>query len=282
MGLLDQIIGQVVGQMAGGGAQAAPPRRGGPAGGAPTGPAPGGGIGDILGQLGGAGGKYSPLVLALLALLASKHLSTGAGGYGSVLRDMFDRITGRGGAARDGGLEEEPELAPEPRGRIGRGRPDEREDEFEPEELARPRRRSGGSGRQDEGDFLDSVGSMLDGGSAGGGARRRVSGEEPWGADPDGAPGGMPGGLGGLFDRFSRRGHEDAMRSWVEPGPNRPIAPGDLDQALGPEIVDQLSRGTGMDRDQLLAQLSHALPEVVDRLTPEGRLPREDEEARWV
>jgi uncharacterized protein YidB (DUF937 family) len=56
-------------------------------------------------------------------------------------------------------------------------------------------------------------------------------------------------------------------------GANKPIAPSQLSQALGPETVDNLSRESGMPRDDLLAQLSKLLPDVVDGLTPKGQLP---------
>jgi uncharacterized protein YidB (DUF937 family) len=67
------------------------------------------------------------------------------------------------------------------------------------------------------------------------------------------------------------------MKSWIGTGANKPISPNQLHQALGPATVDGLSRETGMQRDDLLSQLSRLLPEVIDKLTPEGKLPPEDE-----
>ena len=51
--------------------------------------------------------------------------------------------------------------------------------------------------------------------------------------------------------------------------------------ALGPETVDQLSQQTGMGGNDLLSQLSHMLPGVVDQLTPHGRMPAQDEHSQW-
>jgi uncharacterized protein YidB (DUF937 family) len=68
----------------------------------------------------------------------------------------------------------------------------------------------------------------------------------------------------------------------VQPGPNRQIAPNDLAHALGGDTLDALSRQTGMDRDDLLEDLSQHLPDFVDQLTPEGRLPSEEEASRIV
>ena len=46
--------------------------------------------------------------------------------------------------------------------------------------------------------------------------------------------------------------------------------------------ADQLSGQTGMDRGDLLSELSQHLPRFVDQLTPDGRLPTEEEAARMV
>lgn len=89
------------------------------------------------------------------------------------------------------------------------------------------------------------------------------------------------GGLGGLLNRFQQSGHGDIMNSWMNDGPNRSIAPHQLNEALGADTVDQLSRQTGMSQDDLLNQLSQSLPEVVDKMTPHGRMPTQEETARW-
>lgn len=93
--------------------------------------------------------------------------------------------------------------------------------------------------------------------------------------------GALGGGLGGLLEQFQRNGRGDTFHSWISPGPNQPIAPDDLGQALGPDTVDHLSRETGMPRGDLLSELSRIMPDVVDRLTPDGRLPDRSEQDRW-
>lgn len=93
--------------------------------------------------------------------------------------------------------------------------------------------------------------------------------------------GGMGGGLGGLLDQFTRAGHGDVAQSWVNSGPNRQIAPHQLEEVLGGGTIDDLSRQTGMGREDLLSQLSHMLPKAVDQLTPHGRLPSDDEMKHW-
>ena len=89
-------------------------------------------------------------------------------------------------------------------------------------------------------------------------------------------PGGiLTGGLGELVDRFKKSGQGDTAESWVGTGPNKPVTPTQLEQAIGPEILDSLSKQTGLSRNELLARLSRELPDAVDKYTPQGRLPTE-------
>jgi len=85
------------------------------------------------------------------------------------------------------------------------------------------------------------------------------------------------GGLGGLVERFRQGGLDDIINSWIGTGANKPISPHQLHDALGSETVDDLMRETGMPRDDLLSQLSQVLPGVVDKLTPRGQLPSDQD-----
>jgi uncharacterized protein YidB (DUF937 family) len=87
----------------------------------------------------------------------------------------------------------------------------------------------------------------------------------------------ISGGLGDLLKQFQQSGHGDTANSWVSPGPNKQISPGDLASALGADQISHLVSQSGLSRDDLLAGLSQQLPEVVNHLTPNGRLPTEDE-----
>jgi uncharacterized protein YidB (DUF937 family) len=87
----------------------------------------------------------------------------------------------------------------------------------------------------------------------------------------------LSGGLGDLLHQFQQNGQGDTANSWVGKGPNQPISKGDLASALGADQLDQLSNQSGMSRDQLLDGLSQYLPQVVDHLTPNGRLPDANE-----
>lgn len=100
------------------------------------------------------------------------------------------------------------------------------------------------------------------------------------GAEMSGTGGGV-GGLGGLLERFQQTGHGDLANSWVGHGENQPIAPHQLSEALGQDTVDDLSRQTGMPQSDLLKELSHILPDVVNGVTPNGRLPDHHEASQW-
>ncbi|MGL3105958.1 YidB family protein [Bradyrhizobium sp. BR 1432] len=87
----------------------------------------------------------------------------------------------------------------------------------------------------------------------------------------------LSGGLGDLLNQLQQSGHGDTANSWVGKGENKPIAPGDLASALGADQIDSLSAQSGLSREELLSGLSQYLPQVIDHLTPDGRLPTENE-----
>jgi uncharacterized protein YidB (DUF937 family) len=89
----------------------------------------------------------------------------------------------------------------------------------------------------------------------------------------------LNGGLDGLLKQLQQSGQGDVARSWVGTGPNKAISQGDLASALGTDTLNELSERTGMDRADLLSGLSQHLPRFVDQLTPDGRLPTEEEAA---
>lgn len=88
-----------------------------------------------------------------------------------------------------------------------------------------------------------------------------------------GAGGLLSGGLGELMDRFKQNGHGETAESWVGTGPNKEVAPHQLEQAIGPDVLENLTKQTGLSREELLSRLSRELPQAVDKYTPEGRLP---------
>ena len=102
---------------------------------------------------------------------------------------------------------------------------------------------------------------------------RYTLGIEPPRSGGAGAGGLLGGGLSELTDRFRQNGHGEKVDSWVGTGPNRDVAPNDLEQAIGPDVLQDLTEQTGLSRDELLSRLSRELPNAVDQYTPHGRLP---------
>jgi uncharacterized protein YidB (DUF937 family) len=83
----------------------------------------------------------------------------------------------------------------------------------------------------------------------------------------------LSGGLGDLMKQFQQNGQGDAANSWVGKGPNKAISAGDLASALGADQLDQLTSQSGLSREDLLQGLSQYLPQAIDHLTPDGRVP---------
>jgi uncharacterized protein YidB (DUF937 family) len=120
-------------------------------------------------------------------------------------------------------------------------------------------------------------------------------GQDKPGAEPQGGLGGLlgqlglggasaggilSGGLGELIERFKQSGQGDTAESWVNTGPNKPCTTAQLERAIGPEVLDTLSKQLGLSRDQLVTRLCRELPEAVDKYTPQGRLPVEADFSR--
>jgi uncharacterized protein YidB (DUF937 family) len=197
----------------------------------------------------GSGGGMSPIMMALLGLLAYKALK------------------GRSGQAAPAGGASQP-------GRLAPG--------------STP---SAGSPGGALGDILGG----LFGGTQGRAPGSATAGGQRGGSLSDILPGGLgsvlgggaagsvlSGGLGNLIKEMQDAGHGQVARSWVGTGPNEDIPPKDLANALGSDTLDTLSKQSGLSVDELLAGFSQHLPDLVDQLTPKGRLPTEEEAARLV
>lgn len=138
---------------------------------------------------------------------------------------------------------------------------------------------AGGSSNNPQAALISAVVGMLaqggGGGGQAGGGLGNVLGSALGGAGGGGGGGGL-GGLAGLVEQFGRHGMGDVAKSWVGTGQNLPVSADQLGQVLGGDMVGNLSRQLGMNQGDLLGQLSQVLPQVVDRLTPQGQIPQGD------
>jgi uncharacterized protein YidB (DUF937 family) len=82
------------------------------------------------------------------------------------------------------------------------------------------------------------------------------------------------GGLPGVVSEFERNGLGPTVKSWVGTGPNQPISADQVHKALGPDLMRQLSEKSGLSVEDLAHKLSEVLPQVVDKMTPAGTIPK--------
>ena len=190
-------------------------------------------------------GGMSPLTMAILALLAYK---------------AYGKISGSGHAPAGAGRTPIP--APTPA----------------PTQVNLPGGGGGGLG--------DVLGGLLGGGKGGaasGGGLSDLMKGGLGGLLAGGAAGTiLSGGLGDLLKQFQESGQGDAANSWVGSGDNKAISPADLSNALGADQIHTMMESSGLSRDDLLSQLSSQLPDIINQLTPDGRLPTEQEASRWI
>ena len=123
----------------------------------------------------------------------------------------------------------------------------------------------------------DILGQVLGGGAprggGGGGGMGDILGQIlGGGGGASGRMGGM-GGLGGLLEQFQRVGYGEQASSWVGTGQNQPIPADVIGQIFGPDGLAAIARQAGLSEQDASAGLSQLLPEVVDRVTPNGQVP---------
>lgn len=85
------------------------------------------------------------------------------------------------------------------------------------------------------------------------------------------------GGLGALIEQMGRAGFGDQARSWVGRGENQGLPSGALEQIFGAGGLAEIARQAGLTQEETSQGLAQLMPEVVDRMTPNGEVPREDD-----
>lgn len=81
------------------------------------------------------------------------------------------------------------------------------------------------------------------------------------------------GGISGLLAKFQEKGLGPIVQSWISTGQNQPIEPEQIGQAAGHDLIDELAAKAGISAEELKKKLAEILPQAIDKLTPEGKLP---------
>jgi uncharacterized protein YidB (DUF937 family) len=117
----------------------------------------------------------------------------------------------------------------------------------------------------------DILGQMMGGGQRGAGGLGDILGQVLGGGAGSG------GGLGGLLRQFESAGLGDQARSWVSPGQNQPLSPDALGRVFGADGLAAIARQAGLSERDTTTGLAQLLPEIIDRATPQGQVPDEDQ-----
>jgi uncharacterized protein YidB (DUF937 family) len=81
------------------------------------------------------------------------------------------------------------------------------------------------------------------------------------------------GGVQGIVNQLQQQGLGPTVQSWINDGPNQPMSPNQVHQAFGADAINAIAARLGMNPQELAQKLSHALPQVIDKLTPNGTVP---------
>lgn len=84
---------------------------------------------------------------------------------------------------------------------------------------------------------------------------------------------GGSGGLGGLISSFQQKGLGDMISSWISTGPNPAISSAQVTDVLGSETINQFASKAGVPTAEAGSVLADLLPAVIDKLTPDGKVP---------
>lgn len=84
----------------------------------------------------------------------------------------------------------------------------------------------------------------------------------------------QPGGLGGVVQSFQQGGLGEVVNSWVSTGQNMPVSAEQLQAVLGGGQLQNIAAQLGVSPEQASGSLAELLPQVVDKLTPDGQLPQ--------
>jgi uncharacterized protein YidB (DUF937 family) len=85
------------------------------------------------------------------------------------------------------------------------------------------------------------------------------------------------GGIGGLASAFQQHGLGDVVQSWISTGQNKSVSPEQVTQVLGHDQVQQIASEAGVSHEEAKTGIASMLPQIVDRLTPDGQVPQNND-----
>lgn len=86
------------------------------------------------------------------------------------------------------------------------------------------------------------------------------------------------GGMGAVLDRFRQKGYGAQMQSWVSTGDNQALDERAVEQVVGQQDLQEMAQRLGVPQEDVRQAFAEVMPEMVNQLTPEGRLePQADE-----
>jgi uncharacterized protein YidB (DUF937 family) len=81
------------------------------------------------------------------------------------------------------------------------------------------------------------------------------------------------GGLGGLLSQLQGSGLGDQVESWIGKGDNKPVSAQQVEQAIGKDELSAVAEKAGVSKAEAASGIAEMLPQLVDKLTPDGKLP---------
>lgn len=79
------------------------------------------------------------------------------------------------------------------------------------------------------------------------------------------------GGIGGLMQKFGGHGLGDMVKGWESTGPNPPATAQNIEQVFGADQLQQIASQTGIDPGKISGHIAQILPQIVDKVTPQGQ-----------
>lgn len=84
------------------------------------------------------------------------------------------------------------------------------------------------------------------------------------------------GGFPALLQKLQQSGLGDQVASWIGTGENQPVSGNQITEALGEEQVRQIAQQAGVETEHASTGLAQLLPQIIDKLTPNGTVPQDD------